>query len=296
MDSKRILELMILFRRRKKQKENDDQAKPTREERKGTEGSTGKKSEKKPKTKDAKVAKEKEILEHNAYNLLFDELTFFLKELPKLSAKALKHKLIILDGKMLWLEKQTELQLSEEEEVEDIIDVELQMLEMGMDLESAEEVKTTMNPSEIKFDLETVKERISDGDFFDTSLKGLEEDFNLEDLEKPIEELESDFILFDIRTQMEGAINTVFSLEGKINKLDLEKDKEQIKQIRYEQKKAVKRYISYILKKLKKEKPKIILSEKQLKQFKKLTKEEIAKLKAQEEKSLEKMAEDLLEE
>ncbi|MBD3189429.1 MAG: hypothetical protein GF308_02240 [Candidatus Heimdallarchaeota archaeon] len=285
-----------MFRRRKKEKEkNQEQTKKNQEEENGTDKS--KPVKKKPQKKeDVKIAKEKKILEHNAYNLLFDELTFFLKQLPKLSSKDLKQQLILLDGKMLWLEKQTELQLTGGEEVEDVIDVELQMLEMGMDLESADEVKLSMNPSEIKFDLEMVKERISDGDFFDTSLKGLEEDFDLEDLEKPIEELEADFILFDIRTQMEGAINTVFSLEGKIKELDLEKDKEQIKQIRYEQKKAVNRYISNILKKLKKEKPKLILSEKQLKQFKELTKEEIAKLKAQEERSLDKMAEDLLEE
>ena len=40
-------------------------------------------------------------IENNAYNLLFDDVNLFLHELPHMSLKALRQRLILIDGKML---------------------------------------------------------------------------------------------------------------------------------------------------------------------------------------------------
>ncbi|MCK5183673.1 MAG: hypothetical protein KAQ95_05155, partial [Candidatus Heimdallarchaeota archaeon] len=81
-------------------------------------------------------------IENNAYNLLFDDVNLFLHELPHMSLKALRQRLILIDGKMLWLEKISEIDLLDEEGSDDIIDMEMEMLEMGLDLETADEMKS----------------------------------------------------------------------------------------------------------------------------------------------------------
>jgi len=63
----------------------------------------GRKRSKKRSKKEKQLAKGKAQIENNIYTILFDEVSLFNNEVAHMSMKALKHKLIMLDGKMLWL-------------------------------------------------------------------------------------------------------------------------------------------------------------------------------------------------
>ena len=182
-----------------------------------------------------------------------------------------------------------------EEETDDIISMEMDMLEMGMDLESADELKVDLTPGEVGFDLKNFTESLKSGDLFDDNLSGLKEEFSLDDLDKPMEELEANFTLFEIRSIMEKALSAIFSLEGKITELKEQKAAEKIQAIQDQQKKALTQYIREIIDVLKKEKPKLLLTKEKVKEFKQLTTKKIAEMKAEEELELEEMAKDLLE-
>ncbi|MCK5046423.1 MAG: hypothetical protein KAJ76_10060 [Candidatus Heimdallarchaeota archaeon] len=236
-------------------------------------------------------------IENNAYNLLFDDVNLFLHELPHMSLKALRQRLILIDGKMLWLEKISEIDLLDEEGSDDIIDMEMEMLEMGLDLETADEMKSAFQPETGDFNLSAFKAQIEDEKTLGESIKDIVKEIEMGDLEKPIDELMTKFILYDLRAQMERAINEVFKIEGKIKKLKKQEGKEkEIKALEADQKHAANSHLKDVLNKIKKEKPKMILSKEFITEFKQLTNKKIAALKAREEKEFEQMVDDLLKE
>jgi len=253
----------------------------------------GRRKARKEKIDSRKIAE----IENNSYNLLFDDVNLFLHELPHMSLKALRQRLILIDGKMLWLEKISEIDLLDEEGSDDIIDMEMEMLEMGLELETADEMKLAYEPDAKDFNLSVFKAQIEEEKTLGESIKDIVKDIEMGDLEKPIDELMTKFILYDLRAQMERAINEVFKIEGKIKKLKKQEGKEkEIKALEADQKHAAKTYLKEVLNKIKKEKPKMILSKEFITEFKQLTNKKIAALKAREEKEFEQMVDDLLKE
>jgi hypothetical protein len=295
-----------LSKRRKEKKAKKDDTSEVVEKEKGKEIKKEEKiepkSEKKRKgrrkTRREKVDPEKIAeIENNAYNLLFDDVNLFLHELPHMSLKSLRQRLILIDGKMLWLEKISEIDLLDEEGSDDIIDMEMEMLEMGIDLETADEMKSAYEPDIKDFNLSAFKAQIEEEKTLGESIKDIVKEIEMGDLEKPIDELMTKFILYDLRAQMERAINEVFKIEGKIKKLKKQEGKEkEIKALEGDQKHAAKSQLKYVLNKIKKEKPKMILSKELITDFKQLTNKKIAALKAREEKEFEQMVDDLLKE
>lgn len=284
----------------KRQKEK----KPKKEEpSKAIETKESKEKEEKKRMSRRRLRKEKidsekiAEIENNAYNLLFDEVNLFLHELPHMSLNALRQRLVLIDGKMLWLEKISEIDLLDEEGSDDIIDMEMEMLEMGLELETADEMKSAFQPETGDFNLSAFKAQIEEEKTLGESIKDIVKEIEMGDLEKPIDELMTKFTLYDLRAHMERAINDVFKLEGKIKKLKKQEGKEkEIKALQADQKHAAKKYLQNILNHIKKEKPKMILTEEFIKQFKELTNKKIAALKAKEEKDFEQMVDDLLKE
>ena len=268
----------------------------------GSKKDEGEKKEKKRKSrrkgKKEKIEQEKIVeIENNAYNLLFDDVNLFLHELPHMSLNSLRQKLVLIDGKMLWLEKISEIELIDEEGSDDIIEMEMEMLEMGLDLETADEMKSAYEPEVKDFNLSAFKVQIEEEKTLGESIKDIVKEIEMGDLEKPIDELMTKFILYDLRAQMERAINEVFKIEGKIKKLKKEEGKEkEIKALEADQKHAAKVNLKEVLNRIKKEKPKMVLSDELIKQFKELTNKKIAALKAKEEKDFEEMVDELLKE
>lgn len=253
----------------------------------------GRRKARKEKVDPEKIAE----IENNAYNLLFDDVNLFLHELPHMSLNALRQRLILIDGKMLWLEKISEIDLLDEEGSDDIIDMEMEMLEMGLDLETADEMKSAYEPDIREFNLSAFQAQIEEEKTMGESIKEIVKEIEMGDLEKPIDELMTKFILYDLRAQMERAINEVFKIEGKIKKLKKQEGKEkEIKALEADQKHAAKSQLKKVLDKIKKEKPKMILSKEFITEFKNLTNKKIAALKAREEKEFEQMVDDLLKE
>lgn len=267
-----------------------------------TQKNEGKKKEKAKKKKTEKNKKEQQKidektkeLENNIYNILFDELTLFHNELQHMSIKALKQRLILIDGKLLWIEKESEEDLFEENDSEDIIDMEMEMLEMGLELETAEEMKMEFKPIETDLGLEDFKAHMEETKSLGDSLKEIMTEITLD--ENPMDDLLFKFILYDLRALLERAINEVFRIEGKIKKLAKEEDSlKKIENLRIEQKKVVKSSLRDMLSKIKKEKPKLILKEEKIKEFKQLTKKQIVELKAKEEKQFDQLVDELLKE
>ncbi|MEA2071650.1 MAG: hypothetical protein U9O98_10230 [Asgard group archaeon] len=245
-----------------------------------------------------KESEEQDLIKANVYNLLFDEMNLFLKELSKLTMEEVKKRLVLLDGKMLWLEKMSQLDEKLKQEGKDIIDLEMEKLEMGLELDSAEEIAARQAQPPQSFDLNELKNQLHEEE---PSLKevfsGLLEDVENDSIEKPINELMSKFILFDLRALIEQSINQVFYLEGKIKNLkkETEDQKKEIEKMKKKQKEAVQHSLKDMLKKLRKEKPKMLLSKERLNEFKALTQKQIAELKAKEEEELESMIENLLQ-
>ena len=260
------------------------------------------KKEKKPKRKKEKKSDEKKSqkipdkIDLNAYNLLFDELNALFNELPHISPKSLKQRLILIDGKMLWLEKYSDQDILLEEESDDIIELEMEMLEMGLDLESADEMKSSYEAMPDDFDIEAVKNDLQKTKSWGEDLKDLIKDIE-EDSTGEVEGLTSKLLLYDLRAIMEGAIKIVFTLEGKIKQIKNDpNEKDKVKALQEEQKKNTKRYLNDIIAKLKKEKPQLILPEKLINEFKNLTQKHIAELKKKEEQVLDDLVNELLEE
>jgi hypothetical protein len=276
---------------KKKETSKEDDKKKKTEGEKEEKTKRGRRRGRKDKIDPEKIAE----IENNAYNLLFDDVNLFLHELPHMSLNALRQKLVLIDGKMLWLEKISEIDLIDEEGSDDIIDMEMEMLEMGLELETAEEMKSAYEPEVKDFNLSAFKAQIEEEKTLGESIKEIVKEIEMGDLEKPIDELMTKFILYDLRAQMERAINEVFKLEGKIKKLkDQEGKEKEIKALETDQKHAAKKNLKEVLNKIKKEKPKMILSEELIKQFKELSNEKIAALKAKEEKDFEKMVDEIL--
>ncbi|MGC9781102.1 MAG: hypothetical protein HZR80_17795 [Candidatus Heimdallarchaeota archaeon] len=286
---------------KKKKKNNaDSEQQVEKEEPKKKKKRERKKRNKKPPKKiklSEKDLKKKAEIENNVYNLLFDDINLFLNEIPHMSMKSLRQKLVLIDGKLLWVEKHTEMEFTEEEGSEDIIDLEMQMLEMGVELETAEEMKMAFTSDSPGFDLEAFKDEIEETKTFGDNIKDILKDFEDDNIEKPIDDLMSKFILYDLRASIERAINEVFRLEGKIKKLKKQEGQEKkVQELESEQKKVTRSNLKDMITKLKKEKPKLILPEEKIAEFKKLTKNQIAAMKAKEEKALEEMVGDLLKE
>jgi len=253
----------------------------------------GRKRSKKRSKKEKQLAKGKAQIENNIYTILFDELSLFNNELAHMSFKALKQKLILLDGKMLWLEHASEIDLVEEEGSDDIIDMELQMLEMGYELETADEMKDAYAPIDAGFDLEALKDDLKETKSWGDDLKELISDIASDN---PLDELASKFILYDLRAMLERAVNEVFRLEGKIKKMpNKEESEKQLEQLHSEQKKAVKSSLKDMLGKLKKEKPKLVMDEEKITEFRNLTAKQIIEIKAKEEKNFDRLVNELLE-
>ncbi|MBK5114121.1 MAG: hypothetical protein KGD59_12200 [Candidatus Heimdallarchaeota archaeon] len=284
-------------KREKEKKTKKEEASTIVETKEGKEKEE-KKGKSRRRTRKEKIDSEKIAeIENNAYNLLFDEVNLFLHELPHMSLNALRQRLVLIDGKMLWLEKISEIDFLDEESSDDIIDMEMEMLELGLDLETADEMKSAFEPDVNDFNLSAFKAQIEEEKTLGESIKDIVKDIEMGDLEKPIDELMTKFILYDLRAQMERAINEVFKKEGKIKKLMKEEGKEkEIKALQADQKHAAKKYLNEVLNHIKKEKPKMILSEEFIKEFKQLTNKKIAALKAKEEKDFEQMVDDLLKE
>lgn len=276
---------------------------PQKQEKKVKKGRYRKAKEKKEprwkKQKKAKEAKKQEPkkptkIDLNVYNQLFDEVNLFLKEISILKTKDIKQRLILLDGKIIWLEKQSEKNLTSEEGTDEIINLEMEMLELDMDLETAEEMTMAYEASAEDFSLQAVKDDLKEAQTFGDSIRELLKEFE-EDTD-PMDDLMSKFLLYDMRGSLERAISEVFRLEGKIKKLMQEgEDKKTIKGLFVDQRKAVSKSLKEILSSLKKEKPEMILTEDQMKEFKNLSHKEIAELKAKEEKEFDQMVNELLE-
>ncbi|NHK31654.1 MAG: hypothetical protein FK730_09905 [Asgard group archaeon] len=261
------------------------------------EGNKKEKSKKKKSRKeDIKQQKQEEKtkeLQNNIYNILFDELSLFLNELQHVSIKSLKQKLVLIDGKLLWIEKESEEDLLEEEGSEDIIDMEMEMLEMGLDLETAEEMKMEFKPIEAGLGLDDFKAQIEETKTLGEDLKEMLTEMTLDD--NPMDDLLFKFILYDLRAILERAINDVFRIEGKIKKLAKEQDSlKKIEVLRIDQKKAVKSSLKDMINKIKKEKPKLILKEEKIKEYKQLTNKQVVDLKAKEEKQFDQLVDELL--
>ncbi len=295
-----------MSKRRKEKKAKKDDTSEVVEKEKGKEIKKEEKIEPKneKKRKGRRKARREKVdpekiaeIENNAYNLLFDDVNLFLHELPHMSLKALRQRLILIDGKMLWLEKISEIDLLDEESSDDIIDMEMEMLELGIDLETADEMKSAYEPEIKDFNLSAFKAQIEEEKTFGESIKDIVKEIEMGDLEKPIDELMTKFILYDLRAQMERAINEVFKIEGKIKKLKKQEGKEkEIKALEADQKHAANSHLKDVLNKIKKEKPKMILSKELITDFKQLTNKKIVALKAREEKEFEQMVDDLLKE
>ncbi|NHJ05869.1 MAG: hypothetical protein EAX90_13670 [Candidatus Heimdallarchaeota archaeon] len=255
-----------------------------------------KKSKKKKEQSKKQIVKSDEI-DLNVYNLLFDDVNLFMNELGKISTKEIKQRLILIDGKMLWIEKESEEELLVEEGGDEIIDIEMEMLEMGLDLDdAAEELALSQEATAGDFDLEAIKTDLEETKSFGDSIKDLIKEIEEDDLEKPIDELASKFLLFDLRAILERAINEVFKIEGKIKEMMKEgEDKMKIKNLFVDQRIAVKRALKDILDRLKKQKPSLIMDEGKIKQFKALNEKEIAAMKAKEEQEFDQMVEGLLD-
>ncbi|MHA1530652.1 MAG: hypothetical protein ACTSR6_01490 [Candidatus Heimdallarchaeota archaeon] len=295
-----------MSKREKEKKAIKDDTSELEEKEKGKEIKKEEKIEpkKEKKRKSRRKARKEKVdsekiaeIENNAYNLLFDDVNLFLHELPHMSLNALRQRLILIDGKMLWLEKISEIDLLDEEGSDDIIDMEMEMLEMGLDLETADEMKAAYEPEIKDFNLSAFKAQIEEEKTMGESIKDIVKEIEMGDLEKPIDELITKFILYDLRAQMERAINEVFKIEGKIKKLKKQEGKEkEIKALEANQKHAAKSHLKEVLNKIKKEKPKMILSKEFITEFKQLTNKKIGALKAREEKEFEQMVDDLLKE
>jgi hypothetical protein len=115
--------------------------------------------------------------------------------------------------------------------------------------------------------------------------------------ENPMDDLLYKFILYDLRMILERAIKEVFRLEGKIKKLAKEENSlKKIEVLRIEQKKAVKSSLKDMLSKLKKEKPKLILDEGKINEYKQLTNKKVTELKAKEEQQFDALVDELMKE
>ncbi|MHA1630565.1 MAG: hypothetical protein ACTSXO_06110 [Candidatus Heimdallarchaeota archaeon] len=253
-----------------------------------------KKKEKAKKKKQAQSIAKEETISNNIYNLLFDEIAAFYNDLNHMSLKAIRQSLILLDGKMLWIEKLSEQDLLREKGSEDIIDMELQMLEMGMDLESAEELKDEFSPLEMDLTLEDFKAEMNEAKSFGQELRELIKD--IEEDTNPIDELAYKFLLYDLRVFLERAINEVFRLQGKINRLKKKEGTEkQIKNLQIDQKRAVKSQLKEMLAKLKKEKPVLVFPEEKIKEYKELTVKQIVEIKRQEEQQFDQLVKEIMD-
>ena len=284
---------MAKKKKEKKEQQVENEKKPERKKRER------KKREKKKKAKELseELKKSKKEIDLNVYNLLFDEINLFLHELQHLSMKALKQRLVLLDGKMLWLEKHSEDEIDLEEEKDDIVDLEMEMLELGLDLDDAEDSTMNYMATAEDFDINAMKADISETQSFGDNLKELLKEIEKDGIDKPIEDMLSKFILYDLRANLERAINTVFKLEGQVKKLaGQEGADKKLQKIIAEQKKITKSTLKVLLDKLKKEKPKLIMDEKKVNEFKKLTQKKVVDLKAKEEQEFDSMVEGLLEE
>jgi len=288
-----------------KQKKEKNELKPE-EEKKSKDTRKGKKKRNEKKEIDKKSKKKKEEskkqivksdkIDLNVYNLLFDDVNLFMNELGKISTKEIKQRLILIDGKMLWIEKESEEELLVEEGGDEIIDIEMEMLEMGLDLDDAAEELALSQEAAEDFDLEAIKADLDETKSFGDSIKDLIKEIEEDDIEKPIDELASKFLLFDLRAILERAINEVFKIEGKIKEMMKEgEDKMKIKNLFVDQRIAVKRALKDILDRLKKQKPSLIMKEEKIKQFKALNEKEIATMKAKEEQEFDQMVEGLLD-
>lgn len=268
-------------------KKNQEKKEPNRKSRRKKKEK--KKIEEKDESKPSKI-------DLNVYNLLFDEVNLFLKELNQLKTKQIKQKLILLDGKLIWIEKESQEDLLAEDGADDIIDMEMEMLELGLDLESADEMKQTFEPTADDFDLEAMKADLKETKSWGEDMKDLIKEIEEVDINKPIDDLMSKFVLYDVRTILERAINEVFRLEGKIKEQIKDGvEKEKVKKLFIDQRIAVKNSLKDILGKLKKEKPELLLTEKKIKEYKNLTQKEVTELKAKEEESFNEMVDELLE-
>jgi len=266
---------------------------PKKERKKKPQRKEGKGKRKARKTDQAKE-EDQGVISRNIYNLLFDELTSFYHDLNHMSLKAIRQNLILLDGKMLWIERLSEQDLLEEEGSEDIIDMELEMLELGMDLESAEELKEEFTPLELDLSLEDYKAEMEEAKSFGENLKELIKE--IEEDKNPMDELVTKFLLYDLRVFLERAINEVFRLQGKIEQLQKKEGTEkQIENLQIDQKRAVKTQLKEMLAKLKKEKPVLIFTDEKIKEYKQLTIKEIIEIKRQEEQQFDKLVNEIMD-
>lgn len=275
-------------------KKKREKTQTPKEEGRKKEKSKKKKTQKEKKEQQKLEEKTKE-LENNIYNILFDELTLFVNELQHMSIKAMKQRLILIDGKLLWIEKESEVDLFEEDGSEEIIDMEMEMLEMGLELETAEEMKMEFKPIEAGLGIEDFKTQIEETKSLGDNLKEIMTEMTLD--ENPMDDLLFKFILYDLRAILERAINEVFRIEGKIKKLAKEEESlKKIEVLRIDQKKAIKASLKDMISKIKKEKPKLVLKEEKIKEFKQLTNKQIVELKAKEEKQFDQLVDELLKE
>ncbi|MHA1154591.1 MAG: hypothetical protein ACTSQK_00640 [Candidatus Heimdallarchaeota archaeon] len=285
--------------KKKEQKEPQKQEKKVKSGRKEKRKAKEKKEPRRKKQKKTKKEKKQEPkkpdkIDLNVYNQLFDEINLFSKEISQLKTKDIKQRLILLDGKIIWLEKQSDIALTSEDGTDEIIKLEMEMLEMDMDLETADEMTLAYEASAEDFSLQAIKDDLNEAQTFGDSFRDILKDFE-EDTD-PMDDLMSKFLLYDMRGSLERAISEVFRLEGNIKNLMKEgEDKKTIKGLFVDQRKAVSKSLKEILSKLKKEKPEMILTEDQMKEFKNLTHKEIAELKAKEEQDFDQMVAELLE-
>ncbi len=285
--------------RKKKEKKAKEEKTVTNEKKPEKKKRERKRREKKKKTKELseELKKGKKELELNVYNLLFDEINLFLNELQHLSMKALKQRLVLLDGKLLWVEKHSEDEIDLEEEKDDIVDLEMEMLELGLDLDDAEDSTVDYMATAEDFDISAIKADLTETKSFGDNLKELIKDIEEDGPEKPIEEMLSKFILYDLRASLERVINSVFKLEGQVKKLTgQEGAQKKLQNIIAEQKKITKSALKDMVSKLKKEKPKLILDEEKINDFKKLTQKKVVDMKAKEEQEFDTMVAGLLDE
>jgi len=284
--------------RKKKEKKVKEEKAVTNEKKPEKKKRERKKREKKKKAKELseELKKGKKEIELNVYNLLFDEINLFLNELQHLSMKALKQRLVLLDGKLLWVEKHSEDEIDLEEEKDDIVDLEMEMLELGLDLDDAEDSTIDYMATAEDFDISAIKADLIETKSFGDNLKELIKEIEEDGPEKPIEEMLSKFILYDLRASLERVINSVFKLEGQVKKLTGQEGAEKkLQNIIAEQKKITKSALKDMVAKLKKEKPKLILDEEKVNDFKKLTQKKVVDLKAKEEQEFDAMVEGLLD-
>ncbi|MHA1124987.1 MAG: hypothetical protein ACTSO7_13145 [Candidatus Heimdallarchaeota archaeon] len=280
---------------RKKKEKKDEAIKNEKKPEKKKRERKKRQRKKKPQELSEELKKGKKEIELNVYNLLFDEINLFLNELQHLSMKALKQRLVLLDGKLLWVEKHSEDEIDLEEEKDDIVDLEMEMLELGLDLDDAEDSSMNYMATAEDFDISAIKADLIETKSFGDNLKDLLKEIEEDGVEKPIEEMLSKFILYDLRASLERAINSVFKLEGQVKKLTgQEGAAKKLQNIINEQKKITKSTLKDLLAKLKKEKPKLIMEEEKINEFKKLSQKKVVDMKAKEEQEFDTMVEDLL--